>query len=199
MSKDSGTRSGMLWEVERILDECNELGTLPNLLLMENVPQVIGSNAIKDFQSWRGKLESLGYSNYVECLNAKDYGVPQSRNRCFMVSVLGDYSYTFPKKKLLEKKLKDILENNVDESYYITHNMKKYICSRMPTGEHKFNVGIHIHNVEEDAVAGTLCTSGGNQANDTFVMDNTDIIYDKKIGYFRKLFAIYLWRRKRKN
>lgn len=123
MSRDGGTRSGMLWEVERILDECNELGTLPNVLLMENVPQVIGCNAISDFQEWRAKLESLGYSNYVEILNAKDYGIPQNRERCFMVSILGDYNYNFPKKIPLEKKLKNLLEDNVDEKYYLSDKM----------------------------------------------------------------------------
>ena len=84
MSRDGGTRSGMLWEVERILDECNEINSLPQVLLMENVPQVIGCNAISYFQEWRAKLESLGYSNYVEILNAKDYGIPQNRERCFI-------------------------------------------------------------------------------------------------------------------
>ena len=69
MEKDSGTRSGLLWEVERILDECKELGNLPKILLMENVPEVVGKNNIKDFQKWRKKLELLGYSNYEECLN----------------------------------------------------------------------------------------------------------------------------------
>lgn len=91
MTKGSHTRSGLLWEVERILDECN--GELPHILLMENVPQVIGKKNIKDFQLWRSKLEKLGYSNYVELLNAKNYGIPQNRNRCFMVSVLGKYHY----------------------------------------------------------------------------------------------------------
>lgn len=69
MEKDSGTRSGLLWEVERILDECNALGQMPKILLMENVPEVVGKNNIKDFQKWRKKLELLGYSNYEECLN----------------------------------------------------------------------------------------------------------------------------------
>ena len=123
MSRDGGTRSGMLWEVERILDECNEINSLPQVLLMENVPQVIGCNAISDFQEWRAKLESLGYSNYVEILNAKDYGIPQNRERCFMVSILGDYNYNFPKKIPLEKKLKDLLEDNVDEKYYLSDKM----------------------------------------------------------------------------
>lgn len=121
MSKGSSTRSGLLWEVERILDECGK--ELPQVLLMENVPQVIGSKNIKDFQEWRRKLESLGYSNYVELLNAKNYGIPQNRNRCFMVSILGDYHYDFPKKIPLKLKLKDMLEENVDEKYYISDQM----------------------------------------------------------------------------
>lgn len=120
MTKGSGTRSGLLWEVERLLDECSEL---PQVLLMENVPQVIGQKNIKDFQSWRSKLESLGYSNYVQLLNAKDYGIPQNRNRCFMVSILGEYHYTFPKKKKLELKLKDLLEDKVDEKYYLSDDV----------------------------------------------------------------------------
>lgn len=122
MQKGSGTRSGLLWEVERLLDECTEL---PQILLMENVPQVIGKKNIKDFQSWRRKLESLGYSNFVQILNSKDYGIPQNRARAFMVSLLGDYHYTFPKKKPLKLKLKDMLEDKVDEKYYLSDEMIK--------------------------------------------------------------------------
>lgn len=118
MDKGTNTRSGLLWEVERILDECNP--ELPHILLMENVPQVIGKKNIKNFQLWRKKLEELGYSNYVECLNGKDYGIPQNRNRCFMVSLLGNWSYTFPKKQKLKIKLKDLLEKEVDEKYYLS-------------------------------------------------------------------------------
>ena len=127
MQKGSGTRSGLLWEVERLLDECEQL---PQVLLMENVPQVIGKKNIKDFQSWRSKLESLGYSNYVQLLNAKDYGIPQNRNRCFMVSILGNYHYTFPKKQKLKLKLKDMLEDNVDEKYYLSDEaVKNFVIS----------------------------------------------------------------------
>lgn len=122
MQKGSGTRSGLLWEVERILDECN--GSLPQVLLMENVPQVIGSKNIADFQLWRRELEFLGYTNHVSLLNAKNVGyphpIPQNRNRCFMVSLLGDYHYTFPRKQELTLKLKDMLEDKVDEKYYLS-------------------------------------------------------------------------------
>ena len=126
MTKGSGTRSGLLWEVERILDECDEL---PQVLLMENVPQVIGTKNIEDFKLWRRKLESLGYSCYVQLLNAKDYGIPQNRNRCFMVSILGEYYYEFPQKKPLERKLKDMLEDDVDEKYYLSDEMVNYFIA----------------------------------------------------------------------
>lgn len=124
---DTSTRSGMLWEVERILIECKELGTLPQILLMENVPQVHGSDNVKDFNKWQLRLEKLGYKNYFQDLIATDYGIPQTRNRCFMVSILGDYSYTFPKPIPLEKKLKDMLENNVDGKYYIEDDLLQHI------------------------------------------------------------------------
>lgn len=116
---DGGTRSGLLWEVERLLDECNALGSLPQVLLMENVPQVIGTGAVKDFNKWLEKLKSLGYSNYFEVLNAKDYGIPQNRERCFMISILGEYSYKFPMRLELEHPLKGLLESSVDEKYYL--------------------------------------------------------------------------------
>ena len=118
MTKDSGTRSGLLWEVERLLNEVEEL---PQVLLMENVPQVISDANIKDFQLWQKFLEEKGYSNYTEILNAKDYGVAQNRERCFMVSLLGEWNYNFPKPIPLTKTMKDYLEDEVDEKYYINN------------------------------------------------------------------------------
>ena len=117
---DTSTRSGMLWEVERILTECKELGSLPQVLLMENVPQVHGADNTEDFNKWQLRLEELGYKNYCQDLIATDYGIPQTRNRTFMVSILGDYNYTFPKPIPLKLKLKDMLEDNVDEKYYLS-------------------------------------------------------------------------------
>lgn len=126
MKKNSGTRSGLLWEVERLLDECGEL---PQILLMENVPQVISSNNMDDFRQWQLKLEKLGYTNYVSLLNAKDYGIPQNRNRCFMISFLGQYSYKFPKPFKLKTRLRDLLENEVDEKYYLNDSQIKKLGS----------------------------------------------------------------------
>lgn len=120
MAKGEGTRSGMLWEVERILDECSSLDTLPQLLLMENVPDVIGAKNIKHFADWIAKLEKLGYKNYWKVLNAKNFGVPQNRARCFMISILGDYFFEFPQKQKLKLRLRDMLEDDVDERYYLS-------------------------------------------------------------------------------
>ncbi len=122
MSKGSGTRSGLLWEVERILTEIRDSnGELPQILFMENVPQVHGKKNIEDFKKWIDFLEGLGYTNYWQDLNAKNYGVAQNRNRCFMFSFLGNYTYKFPQPIPLQKKLKDYLEDNVDEKYYINN------------------------------------------------------------------------------
>ena len=117
MAKGKNTRSGLLWEVERLLNECDEL---PQVLLMENVPQVHGKKNLEHFQEWMDFLESKGYSNYWKDLNAKNFGIPQNRNRTFMVSVLGDYTYEFPEEFPLELRLKDMLEDSVDERFYIS-------------------------------------------------------------------------------
>lgn len=117
MAKGSGTRSGLLWEVERLLNECTEL---PQVLLMENVPQVHSVKNKEHFEQWIEFLESKGYSNHWQDLNAKDYGIPQSRNRCYMVSILGDYTFKFPDPIPLNFRLGDLLEQEVDEKYYLS-------------------------------------------------------------------------------
>ena len=117
---DTSTRSGLLWEVERILKECKETDSLPQVLLMENVPQVHQTSNLKDFNKWLLSLESLGYKNYFQDLNAKNYGIPQNRVRTFMVSILGNYNYDFPINFELRKHLKDLMERNVSEKYFLS-------------------------------------------------------------------------------
>ena len=124
---DTSTRSGMLWEVERILNELKTTNSLPQILLMENVPQVHGSDNVEHFNKWQLALENMGYKNYFQDIIATDYGIPQTRNRCFMVSILGDYSYSFPQKIPLKLKLKDLLEDEVDEKYYLSDRQIKDI------------------------------------------------------------------------
>ena len=136
MDQESGTRSSLLWEVKRILQECYELRTLPDVLLMENVPQVHGIGNAENFKLWQLELEKLGYESYWKDLIATDYGIPQIRNRTFMVSVKKGNSYKFPKKIKLEKKLKDALENEVDESYYLSDSMINYIYGNENAGKY---------------------------------------------------------------
>lgn len=129
MKKGSGTRSGLLWEVERILHELKEDNALPQVLLMENVVQVHGEQNWADFNAWKKSLQELGYCNFWKDLIATDYGVPQTRDRTFMVSILGDYNYNFPKPIKLEKRLRDLLEDDVPEKYFLSEAMMKYITS----------------------------------------------------------------------
>lgn len=118
MKKGSGTRSGLLWEVERLLSECTEL---PQILLMENVTQVHSKKNIEDFNKWQEFLINLGYKNFVKDMNSKNYGVPQNRNRCFMLSILNgkDDDYIFPEPFELPYTFTHLLEDEVEEKYYI--------------------------------------------------------------------------------
>lgn len=157
---DTSTRSGMLWEVERILQECKDLGELPQILLMENVPQIHSQDNLEDFNKWKYRLEELGYKNYFQDLIATDYGIPQTRNRCFMVSILGDYSYTFPKPIPLKLKLKDMLEDNVDEKYYLSDKQ----LESLESGSYNASKPSVKLEITDKGLCQTLDTmSGGNR------------------------------------
>ena len=128
MEEGSGTRSSLLWEVRRLLNECENL---PQVLVMENVPQVHGSKNIDSFNRWLNFLESKGYTTYWQDMNAKNYGVAQSRNRTIVVSFLGTGIYHFPKPYPLNKIMADYLEDEVDEKYYITNEKAKILIDKL--------------------------------------------------------------------
>lgn len=115
MAEGSGTRSALLWEVQRILDELKEENNLPDILLMENVTAIHSEENRPHFDKWLSYLENLGYSTYVSDLNASDYGVAQNRDRCFAVSILGDYNYKFPHPIELNRCIEDYFEDLTDE------------------------------------------------------------------------------------
>lgn len=123
--KGTSTRSGLLWEVERILNELKTINSLPQILVMENVPMVCGSTNLKPWNDWLQALHKLGYTSYFKILNGKDYQIPQDRKRCFMVSLLGNYSYTFPRPTKLRYCLEDFLKKKVDEWYYLSDELTK--------------------------------------------------------------------------
>ena len=165
---DTSTRSGMLWEVERILTECKSINSLPNILLMENVPQVHSQENVKDFNKWFTRLEELGYKNYFEDLSATDYGIPQTRVRCFMISILGDYNYTFPRKEKLKLKLKDFLEEKVDNKYFLSDKMIKFFYENEKKQKEKGN-GFRFNVTNGNTVAKTITTRAGGRMDDNYI------------------------------
>ena len=174
MEKGSGTRSGLLWEVERILSECE---IKPQILLMENVTQVHGAGNDVHFKQWQLRLEELGYQSYWEDLTATEFGIPQTRNRTFMISILGSYNYKFPKKTKLKLRLKDVKlpENSVDEKYYLSEKMINYISA---TGTNGFNNNDSKINKE---IARPITTEQNKRAGTTnYISDELPSEYDLK-------------------
>ena len=115
LDEGGGTRSGLLWECQKVI-----AGKKPKYLLLENVKNLVGKKHKPNFDKWLEWLEGQGYTNYWEVLNAKDFGIPQNRERVFVVSILGEHKpYVFPSKEKLILRLKDILEDEVDEKYYL--------------------------------------------------------------------------------
>ena len=116
------TRSGLLGQVQRLLTVAHEEGTLPKYLLLENVKNLVGKKFKPQFDAWLNWLDLIGYNTYYQVLNGKHYGVPQNRERIFAISIRKDVDtkgYTFPETIPLTTRLKDVLEKNVDEKYYL--------------------------------------------------------------------------------
>lgn len=120
MTEGSNTRSALLWEIKRLfLETLNSKYSLPQILVMENVCQIISKTNLPDFTKWCNFLEELGYTNYYQPLSADDYGIPQTRKRVFMVSFLNDATpYQFPSPIPLTKYAQEFLEDEVDKKYY---------------------------------------------------------------------------------
>lgn len=125
-----GTRSGLLFEVERLLIAAAENGNLPKYLLLENVKNLVSKKFKADFDRWLYFLSSLGYANYWQILNAKDYGIPQNRERVFCVSIRGEHKpFKFPEKRELKLRLRDMIDEVVDEKYYLKESTIRSIVN----------------------------------------------------------------------
>lgn len=114
------TRSGLLYECEKVIEHKR-----PKYLLLENVKNLVGKQFKPQFDEWLEYLESLGYSNYWKVLNSKSFGIPQNRERVFVLSILGEHDpYKFHSGFELNIRLKDILESEVDEKYYLSKEVQ---------------------------------------------------------------------------
>ena len=121
----SGTSSSLLWECRKAI-----VAKKPKYLLMENVKALLSNKFKPLFCKWMNELSSYGYTNFIKVLDAQSFGIPQHRERVFMVSILGENaSFHFPEPFPLEKKLKDVLESNVDEKYYLSEKLINYVFS----------------------------------------------------------------------
>ncbi len=110
----SGTRSSIIWNVRDAVKVKR-----PKYLCMENVKAMVSGKFVDLFNVWQLELSRLGYTNFSQVLNAKDYGVPQNRERIFVVSILGQAWFSFPQPRPLKLKLRDLLEEEVDEKFYL--------------------------------------------------------------------------------
>lgn len=125
--KQGQTRSGLLYEVQRLLERANKMLTLPKYLMLENVKNLVGKKFKLQFDEWVAWLDELGYNTYWKVLNAKDYGIPQNRERVFAISIrkdIDDGKFEFPQPFDNGVRLKDFLEDNVDEKYYLSEEIQ---------------------------------------------------------------------------
>lgn len=166
----SGTRSSIIWNVRDAVRIKR-----PKYLLLENVKAMVSNKFAGMFNLWQQELERLGYVNFAKVLNAKDYGVPQNRERIFLISIradeldalAGNVRYHFPKPFPLERKLKDVLEEKVDEKYYLSDKMMDYF-KRVSEDDS------HCHNFkpkDEDDIAFTIRTAPGQRVDDNFLRE----------------------------
>lgn len=125
------TRSGLFFEALRIIED-----TKPRIAIAENVKNLVSKKFSKEFQIILDSLDKVGYNSYYQVLNAKDYGIPQNRERVFIISIRKDIDpynilqpFEFPRPIKLEKRLKDMLEEVVDEKYYLSDAMMNYVLA----------------------------------------------------------------------
>jgi DNA (cytosine-5)-methyltransferase 1 len=172
--ENSGTRSSLMYETLRIVEKLK-----PKYVIWENVKNVISNKHIHNFNNYINKMESLGYKNYYQVLNAKDYGIPQNRERVFTISILGEETFVFPEKQKLKIKLRDLLEDNVDEEYYLSDKMLKYITSK----DDKYKVNENKLVINRDIACSKTTREGNTRADTTdYICDELPENYNIKNG-----------------
>lgn len=178
------TRSGLFFEALRIIED-----TKPRIAIAENVKNLTSKKFQKEFDIVLTSLEQAGYNNYWQVLNAKDYGIPQNRERVFIVSIRKDIDngmFKFPEGFELELRLKDMLQDEVEEKYYLSEKMINYISAN----NEKWT-GNNNKSLVNKAIASTLNTAEGSRRCDTsnYIVpdikeENVDLKAIRKYGIF---------------
>jgi DNA (cytosine-5)-methyltransferase 1 len=135
------------------------------------VKALVSKKFLPVFNKWKAELESYGYSNFAQVLNAKDYGIPQNRERIFLVSILGDEKYSFPKPFPLELRLKDMLEQNVDERYYLSDKAVKSFAEHCERKQSE-GCGFKFEPTDGGGYAKCLSTMAGSRQTDNFIYES---------------------------
>lgn len=170
----SGSRSSLLWECARAIEVKR-----PKFLLMENVKALTFKKHKDNFKRWRDTLEALGYSNYWAILNAKNFGVPQNRERVFMVSIWGGQSYEFPQpSETLTRRLIHVLEENVADSWYLNEKQLHMIINHNERKQSE-GCGFSTSFKTADGISCAVTTLCGSRPTDTYLAE------PKVLGYTR--------------
>lgn len=162
------TRSGLFFEALRIIED-----TKPKMAIAENVKNLISKKFNAQFQIVLESLEQAGYNNYWQVLNAKDYGVPQNRERVFIVSIRKDIDtgfFKFPEPFELKLRLKDLLEDEVDEKYYLSDKFLAY-CLRNDEIQKEKGNGFRFSPTDGNTIAKAIRTGTNNKMDDNFIYE----------------------------
>jgi DNA (cytosine-5)-methyltransferase 1 len=172
--KGSGTQSSLLWECERIISKVK-----PKYLLMENVKNLVGYQFKPCFDKWLATLDSLGYDSYWKVLNAADYGIPQNRERLFVISIKrpNTCGYKFPSPTKLTTFLPDLLDCGVPDSYYLSRKRCQLLVNSLKDGKTNFL---------NSPIARTIRCGGASTLD---AKHTWDIVAEPNTGWLRKLTA----------
>lgn len=167
----SGTRSSLMYETLRIVEKLK-----PKYVIWENVKNLLSKKHRHNFDAYIQAMHDLGYYSYWQVLNAKDYGIPQNRERVFTVSIAAGYpgEFEFPEKQELTVRLKDILETEVDEKFYLTEQQVASFEASTAKAQAKGN-GFKFEPIERERergiVAHTIATRAGSRQTDNFIKE----------------------------
>ena len=167
--KDSGTRSSLMYETLRIVEKLK-----PKYVIWENVKNLLSKKHRHNFDAYLEAMSNLGYVNYYQVLNAKNYGVPQNRERVFTVSVRNDVynGFKFPARRPLTRHLKDVLESEVDEKYYLSDEQVAGFVRTTEKAKAKGN-GFRFEPTTGDGYAKCIATRPGSRQTDNYVAIKT--------------------------
>lgn len=164
--KDSGTRSSLLYETIRIVKNIK-----PKYVVWENVKNVLSTKHRHNFDNYIKEMEAIGYNSYYQILNAKDYEIPQNRERVFTISIRNDIrpNFKFPEKRELKLKLKDLLEENPDKKYYLSDKLLAGLKRNEQKQKEKDN-GFRFDVSDGNRTAKTITTRiGAVRIDDNFI------------------------------